>query len=116
MAIVTKQSLNQMLADASEEKRARIIGRALWALFERQTHDERNSDSTRCSNNIGFASCDAKSGSITAKTFRRTGTLQQWQVDHWMANSNGYPRICKYARQLNEIAEEKAARQPRLIA
>ncbi len=116
MTIVTKQTLNQMLADASDEKKARIIGRALVALFHRQTQDEKQSDTTRCSNNVGFASSDARSGSLTAKTFLRTGTLQQWQVDRWMANSRGYPRICRYARQLNEIAEEKAQKQPRLIA
>lgn len=109
--IVTKQSLNSMLAAAEPEKRARIIGRALVALFERQTEAERQSDTTSNDNNVGFTSADARSGSLTAKSFLRNGTLQQWQVDRWMApQKNGLPRICKYDRQLNEIAEEKARR------
>ena len=111
-AIVTKQSLAQMLNGADEAKRAQIIGRALVALFERQTAAEQSSDSTDQSNSIGFASCDARSGSLTAKSFLKNRTLLTWQVDRWMApQRNGLPRICKYDRQLNEIAAEKAARR-----
>lgn len=109
-AIVTKTSLHQMLQNASDDKRMHIIGRALVALFKRQTQDERSSDSTQSSNNIGFAGCDARAGSIAAKTYLKNGYLMPWQVEVWMQESRGAPRICKYSRQLNEIAEEKRIR------
>jgi hypothetical protein len=40
-AIVTKESLQQMLNDAALEKQVHIIGRALVALFQRQTESVR---------------------------------------------------------------------------
>lgn len=110
-AIVTKDSLNTMLQSADRARRAQIIGRALVALFQRQTDAEKNADTTQNLNGIGFASNDARSGSLSAKSFIRSQTLQDWQVDLWMRPTHGYPRICKYARQLNEIAEERAAQQ-----
>lgn len=101
--IVTKQSLQAMLAD--EAKRPVVIGRALSALFERQVESEQASNDTHVTNNVGFSSADAKQGSITAKTFRKRGTLLDFQVEYWMkARKDGTPRICKYHRQLNEIA------------
>lgn len=109
-AIVTKTSLQQMLQTASADKRMHIIGRALVALFKRQTQEERNSDSTQAENGVGFAGCDARAGSLAAKTYLKNGYLLQWQVDMWMQESRGAPRICKYSRQLNEIAEEKRIR------
>lgn len=111
-AIVTKQSLAAMLhAAPTVERQAQIIGRALVALFDRQTASEQSANTTDQNNNIGFAGCDALSGSLTAKSFIKRGTLESWQVQKWMQVSRGYPRICKYARQLNEIALEKAARK-----
>lgn len=108
MALVTKESLNTLLTDANDQKRIHIIGRALVALFERQTHTEQSADHTSELNGVGFAGCDARSGSLTAKSYLKNKTLQQWQVDRWMKiGKNGWPRICKYAVQLNEIAEAK---------
>lgn len=108
-AIVTKQSLNVMLNQADAAKRIQIIGRALVALFERQTQAEQSSDTTQNQNGIGFASCDARSGSLTAKSFLKNKTLAAWQVERWMApQKDGFPRICKYVKQLDEIAEAKA--------
>ena len=109
-AIVTKDSLTQMLVQAEPAKRVHIIGRALVALFERQTASEQSALSTTNENGVGFASSDAKSGSLTAKSYIARQNLVQWQVDQWMRPSRGYPRICKYARQLNEIAVEKRQR------
>mgnify|MGYP000209306595 CR=1 FL=1 len=107
--IVTKDSLKQMLEQSDEEKRARIIGRALVALFNRQTREEQASNDTRQFNNVGFSGADAKSGSLTAKYFLKHRRLEKWQIERWLKPSkNGYPRICKYAAQLNEVACEKA--------
>lgn len=107
--IVTKDKLKQLLDQSDEEKRAKIIGRALVALFNRQTHDEQASNNTHTFNNVGFSGADAKSGSLTAKFFLKHGRLEKWQVERWLKTSkSGYPRICKYASQLNEVALEKA--------
>ena len=109
--IVTKDNLNQMLQNADAAKRVHIIGRALVALFNRQTQAEQSANTTDNSNGIGFAGSDARSGCLTAKSYIKNRTLQQWQVDKWMTESRGYPRICKYAKQLNEIAVEKATKE-----
>lgn len=113
--IVTKQSLQQMLNDADDKKRARIIGRALVVLLNNQTNTERNANTTHSANNIGFSCVDAKSGSLTAKYYLAHKTLAVWQVERWMRqDSTGFARICKYHAQLNESAQTKQ-RQMQLI-
>ena len=110
--IVTKKSLQDMLAyEADEERLKQIIGRALVALFRRQTEVEKAVNTTKTVNNRGFTAADAKSGSITAKYFIKHGTLLDWQVRKWAAGMGefGEPRLVKYWRQLNEVAEEKRA-------
>ena len=107
---VTRESLQAMINTASREKQVAIVGRACVALFNRQTRDEQASNDTRNWNSVGFSGADGKSGSLTAKSYLKHKTLLDWQVDRWLKPSkNGYARICKYAKQLNEIAEEKAA-------
>lgn len=108
--IVTKDSLLAMLNAADDAKKGQIIGRALVAIFKRQTAAEQSADHTQEDNGIGFAGCDAKTGSLSAKSFIKWNTLQPWVIEKWMAQSRGYPRICKYAKQLNEIALEKQER------
>lgn len=108
-ALVTKKSLQKMLDEADDAKRSRIVGRALVGLFERQTADEQAANDTKQLNTIGFAANDAKSGSLTAKYFLKHGVLEQWQLDRWLKKQpDGHARICRYARQLNEIAENRA--------
>jgi len=93
-----------------------MVGRALVALLKRQTNEEQNSNDTREENGIGFSGADARSGSLTAKSFiKYKGRLLDWQLDKWTkATRNGYPRISKYHRQLNEIALEKKPAQGRV--
>lgn len=106
MAIVSHQSLAQMLANADEAKLQRIVGRALVALFNRQTDEEKQANSTLKHNMVGFCGSDSKSGSLTAKYFIKHGKLESWQVEKWTKPAkNGLPRLCKYAKQLNAIAE-----------
>ena len=107
--IVTKSNLTTMLNDASPEKQAQIIGRACWALFLRQTAAEQASNDTVEHNTIGFSGSDGKSGSLTAKYWRKHGTLAEWQVERWTRDWRGAPRIVKYWKQLNEIAVQKQA-------
>lgn len=106
MAIVTRSSLIDMLQDDS--KRVHVIGRALKVLLQRQTQEEAQSNTTRNLNLRGFMPCDARQGSIAAKTYIKRGTLLDFQVEYWMQpTKQGYPRIAKYVRQLNEAAEER---------
>jgi hypothetical protein len=110
-AIVTRQSLQAMLDQADEQRRQQIIGRALVVLFERQTEAEKQTNDTKEDNGVGFAGCDAKSGTLTAKYFLKHRALLDWQVEKWLKRgSNGFYRICKYAGQLNEAAVARAAR------
>lgn len=107
--LVTKESLTQMIQAASVEKQAQIVGRACLVLFKRQTASERQANTTNVQNSIGFTGSDAKSGSLTAKTFMKYNTLQPWQVERWLKiDSRGTMRIAKYWRQLDEAAREKA--------
>jgi hypothetical protein len=106
-AIVTAQNLNQMLQDPV--KRQHVIGRALVALFRRQTEAERQTNDTRVWNTVGFSGADARRGSLTAKYYLKHKSLLDWQVEQWMRPArNGLPRLCKYTRQLNEIAIQRA--------
>ena len=103
--LVTRDSLQALL----ERKPVETVGRALVAIFKTgQTDAERSSNTTAVDNGIGFSGADARSASITAKYFIKHGTLQDWQVEQWTkVAKNGYPRLCKYVKQLNDIAERK---------
>jgi hypothetical protein len=92
-----------------ERKPTETVGRALVAIFRAgQTEDERAGNTTDVLNGVGFSGADARSASITAKYFIKHGTLQDWQVEQWTKPAkNGYPRLCKYVKQLNAIAESK---------
>lgn len=116
-AIVTKTSMMQLLTTVPASYdgdlatwQKYVIGRALVQIFKRQTADEQNAHTTNQYNNIGFAGCDAKVGSFAAKSFMKRGTLLDFQYDKWMTEGrDGFPRITKYHRQLNDIACRKAA-------
>lgn len=117
--MVTRESLQVMLDQADEIKRAHIIGRALVVLFNRQTEDEKAQDKTDNLNSVGFSGADARTGCLTAKSYLKnkrealetnTVPLQDWQIEKWYKKGkNGFSRLCKYSRQLNEAAEAKAA-------
>lgn len=104
-AIVTRESLSKML----EKDPVKVVGRALVALFKAgQTEAERAANVTEVWNGVGFSGADARSASLTAKYFIKHGTLLDWQVANWTKPArNGFPRLCKYAKQLNAIAEAK---------
>lgn len=106
-SIVTRESLTQLLEGP---RKVDVIGRALVALFERQTQSEKATNDTNVWNNVGFAGADARSGSLTAKYYIKHRSLLDWQVQMWLKpNRKGQPRLVKYWRQLNEVANEKAA-------
>jgi hypothetical protein len=85
-----------------------MVGRALVQIFKRQTDHEQRVNDTNVWNDIGFSASDAYSGSICAKTFMKRGALIDFQLEKWLKpTQHGYPRITKYWKQLNEIAQNK---------
>lgn len=108
MAIVTAKSLMDMIEAADSVKRGHIIGRALVVIFNNQTNLEKAVNATQEDNGIGFAGMDARSGTLTAKSYIKYGSLLPWQIEAWTKrNARGVMRIAKYHRQLNEAAEIK---------
>ena len=102
--LVTKDYLKERI----ERDPIRTIGRILVAIFKRQTANEKAGNHTEDKNGIGFSGHDARIGSLGAKYFMKHGTLLEWQLKSWIRpDKHGYPRIAKYVRQLNEIANEK---------
>jgi hypothetical protein len=104
---VTKASLLNLLNNKTIQMH--VVGRALVVLFKQQTASERVENTTKLTNNVGFTQADAYRGSMTAKSYIKNNTLQDWQVSMWMKpNSKGEPRILKYWRQLDNAAKERA--------
>lgn len=104
-AIVTRESIQSMLNNPNPDYVALVVGRALVRLFERQTEAEKASNDTNVDNGIGFAGCDARTGTLSAKYFLKHKTLQAWQVERWTkVEASGFAKLCKYHRQLNEVA------------
>ena len=109
--LVTRESLLQMLNNQNPLYVQKVVGRALTALLQRQTQEEQTTNETKVNNNIGFAGCDARSGSLSAKYYIKHQRLEDWMVERWVkVGATGYPRICKYAKQLNEIATSRSAK------
>lgn len=109
--IVTAESLKTLL-ETKPEIREHVIGRALVHIFKMQTDHEKSANTTNVNNGVGFAGMDAYVGCLTAKSYIKYGKLLDWQVAKWMKlNSKGYPRICKYHRQINDAAITKAAQK-----
>lgn len=109
---ITRDWIKNYIETQPEEKVSNMIGRALVVLLDRQTEDEKVSNDTKYTNQKGFTAFDAKAGSVGAKTFLKYGRLRRWQWEKWAkpVGKKGYPRIAKYAKQLNESAQAKAAR------
>lgn len=106
--IVTRDSLQQMLNNTNPAYVMAVIGRALVHIHNRQTESEKVTNSTKEHNGIGFAGCDARSGSMTAKYYLKNNKLEQWMIEKWLKRgSNGFSRLTKYHSQLNEVATSK---------
>lgn len=106
--LVTKDSLQHMLDNDNVEYVQLVIGKALSALYDYQTIDEQNTNTTTKSNGVGFTGADANSGSKTAKFWMKHHKLLDWQIAMWTKKgSRGYARLAKYHKQLNQIAEAK---------
>lgn len=103
--LVTKEFLKTKLA----ENPTLVIGRALVAIFNNQTAEERAHNTTKFHNGVGFTGTDGRIGAITAKYYLKHKRLEDWQIKNWLkpTGKNQEPRILKYAEQLNRIANAK---------
>lgn len=102
--MATKQEIIELLRTND-----RAVARALVVLNERQTADERTSESTRYRNGRGFNAAHAKRGTGMANFFLRAGFLTPKQLAWWRApaEQGGCMRIALYVNQLLEAAEAK---------
>lgn len=106
--LLTKQSLQKMLDSDNKNYVIAVIGKALVILMNNQTRDEVLASTTIEGNGIGFTGCDARTGTITAKSYLKSGTLADWQLEKWLKkDKNGYSRLSKYHGQLNVAANNK---------
>lgn len=104
----TIESIKQLLATND-----RAICRALVALTDRQTLDEKQTEATRHLNGKGWRPCHARVGSSMSKFFLRNGYLTPKQINYWRKiTDSGKSRIEIYAGQLLLVANEKATSKP----
>jgi len=94
----TKEDIAAKLQSNPKWLKAGII-----AIFNRQTEDEKSSESTNKDNAKGFTGCDAKFGSGLAKILLAGYTLTPNQEER------AKKMMKKYAGQLLKVAKEKAA-------
>lgn len=103
----------QLTADMIREKLLtddRWLARALVALNERQTWDERRDETTRYHNEQGFRPMHAKRGTSMAQFYLNRGYLTPKQLAWWRARTeSGKSRIEIYANQLLKVAAAKRA-------
>ena len=100
----TVESIRNLLATNDK-----AVARALLALNERQTHIEQEVQRTTNLNGMGFRPCHARMGTSMAKFYERNGYLSPKQIAYWRkTDRSGAMRIGIYARQLLEVAQEKA--------
>jgi hypothetical protein len=101
-SIVTVEFLQERISTNP----SKTIGRALLAIYNLQTTDEQQSNTTELLNGIGFTAFDASLGSRCAEFFKVNGYLKQWMIDCWKKpiGKKGIPKVCKYVKQLNQIA------------
>lgn len=101
--LVTRESIETMLNCGDKNHVIKVVGRALLVLFNNQTADERALNTTNKDNGIGFTGADARGGSLTAKFYKKHGTLEDWQLEKWLKPN----RLAKYHNQLNEAAKRR---------
>lgn len=112
--LVTRDTIRSLLSNPDRRIVEATIGRALVVLLNKQTESEAAVNETQLHNMVGFTGADAKSGSITAKTWLKRGCLEDWQIERWTrVGKSGYPRLAKYWKQLDNAAKMKAARKAR---
>lgn len=74
--------------------------RALLAIYNRQTEDEKNSEVTQHENNVGFNGPDSNVMTRYAKRYQRYGML------YGSEKNDCRKRLLKYCKQLAKIANK----------
>jgi hypothetical protein len=98
-----KWTENQIVALLNKSDRA--VELAVVAIYERQTTDEKASDTTNHDNNRGFQHCDARRGSYWARLVKSGRKLFPSVI------SKARPMCIKYRRQLTEVANAAEAKK-----
>ncbi len=110
-AIVTRESLQKLLDSDNAQLVMHVVGRALVVLFNNQTEDEKVDNATKVHNSLGFTGADARTGTLTAKSYLRNRALHDWQIEKWVKKGeSGFSRLTKYHKQLNAAAEQKVSK------
>lgn len=96
------------------EKSSKAIERGILAIYERQTADEKATESTNHENGVGFSGADAEILSSFASQIMRKESrgvaLGQCLSEKQIVIAR--KKMLKYARQLAEIANEKSGVSP----
>ena len=74
--------------------------KALIRIYQLQTVDEQNSETTHIRNNVGFTGADAPILTSLAKFYLKTGFLTEKQTNLLKK------KICKYWRQIWSISDQ----------
>jgi len=105
----TTEEIKALLA-RTDRNADEFIGRAVHALFLRQTEGERLNGMTVEHNGRGFNGPDATILTSFARFWKKAGFLTPKQT------ALARKKLKKYARQLAEIAEERAAEEAEKVA
>ena len=81
----------------------KVLIKALVALNNRQTDDEKRDGVTKYLNNAGFRPCHAGVGTSMVDFFNKTGFLTDKQCLFWTKERGSKPRILIYFNQLYRI-------------
>jgi hypothetical protein len=103
-----KQKIEAVLM-RPDEVGMHAVGRALVALYHRQTSDEQASLEVHHHNGEGFATIDADIGTQHARFYKERKFLTPKMVAMWRKpfGTTAKPRILRYATQLTLVAREK---------
>lgn len=92
-----KDSIQRLLAEND-----RAVARAVVAIYNAQTEQEKSSETTHKANGVGFNQADARRGTYYADYVNRTGRLTGRHLE--IARK----MMMKYWRQLADVANAKA--------
>lgn len=92
----TRDEINSLIRNRND-----AVERGIVAIFNRQTEDEKDSQSTRHRNNRGFNATDARKGTYYARWVLSGRNLTRHHLDNAR-------RMClKYSGQLVEVANKR---------
>jgi hypothetical protein len=95
-----KQVWNSETIKELLEKNDRAVARAILAIYQLQTQDEKSDHTTKHSNRVGFSASDAKKGSYYATWLLSGKNLSGWHLD------NARKIAIKYREQLAKVAKQ----------